>query len=295
MANTWGELTWSAGAYGLQNDGNVTLSGLSLSSNLNSITVDAETNQGWGSDTWGTETWGISGLTVELTGISLSSNLNSVTLTGDGFTNITGQELTGALTTPEASSTFVAEVTGIGMTMDVNFDPEIVTPTGQELTSALGTATLQANTIVEISARSASTWNGNYSWGFGAWGNEQVDTLVMSMLEGDLDPAPDVSLTGNAAAIALGEETVIIDVDIALTGQAMTITENSVVVDLNTPVDVTGFDLTMQEGDETTTANADVSLTGINLTISEGSLTTLIWNQINTGPAPIWKEVDTAA
>ena len=181
------------------------------------------------------------------------------------------------------------------MTMDINFDPEIVTPTGQELTSALGTATLQANTIVEISARSASTWNGNYSWGFGAWGNEQVDTLVMSMLEGDLDPAPDVSLTGNAAAIALGEETVIIDVDIALTGQAMTMTENSVVVDLNTPVDVTGFDLTMQEGDETTTANANVSLTGINLTISEGSLTTLIWNQINTGPAPIWKEVDTAA
>jgi len=51
----------------------------------------------------------------------------------------------------------------------------------------------------------------------------------------------------------------------------------------------------MQEGDETTTANANVSLTGINLTISEGSLTTLIWNQINTGPAPIWKEVDTAA
>jgi len=295
MANTWGELTWSAGLYGLQNDGNVSPSGISLSSNLGSVLINAEVNQGWGSDTWGYETWGISGLTVDLTGIALSSNLGSITITADASADLTGEELTGALTTPEASSTFAADVTGQAMTMDLTFDPEIVTPIGQELTATTGTATLEANTIAEVSAKSASTWNGNYAWGFGAWGNEQVDTLTMSMLEGDLDPAPDVSLTGNAAAMALGEETITANADVLVTGQTMTMTEDSVTIDLNTPVDVTGFALTMQEGDETATGNSTVSLTGIDLTIEEGSLKTLIWNQINTGPAPIWVEVDTAA
>jgi hypothetical protein len=54
---------------------------------------------------------------------------------------------------------------------------------------------------------SAATWNGNFAWGYGVWGNEQITTLAMSMQEGDADPAPDVSLTGNAAAMFLGEET----------------------------------------------------------------------------------------
>jgi hypothetical protein len=31
------------------------------------------------------------------------------------------------------------------------------------------------------------------------------------------------------------------------------------------------------------------------LTMAEGTNRTLIWNQVNTGTAPIWTEVDTAA
>jgi hypothetical protein len=513
MANTWGELTWSVGAFGLQNDGSATLSGISLSSNLGTLSVDTEINQGWGSDTWGTETWGESGLLINVTGITLSSNLGSITITADASVDLTGEELTGALTTPEASSTFVADVTGQAMTMDLTFDPEIVTPIGQELTATTGTATLEANTIAEVSAKSGSTWNGNYAWGFGAWGNEQVDTLTMSMLEGDVDPAPDVALTGQAMAMVQGEETVTADANVDVlnpseggngfsvngdaqlstaekqfgtasllvdgTGDyvnasgtvdgldggaftiefwwyasdattqtgilwdgrnasgdgysigidngnlilyedgaqlssssglfsnntwmhlafvrdasnngalwsrgtrrnaiggglvnnnnsnrtfigadlnganavsayideyrqsdiarynpvtdatitvptsefsidantvnllhfdgtngsttisnalppsmAMTMADGIAELDANTIAAVTGQEMTMQEGDETVTGNANISLTGIDLTMEEGSLKTLIWNQINTGPAPIWVEVDTAA
>src|SRR5210317_1410549 len=132
MANTWGELTWSAGLYGLQNDGNVSPSGISLSSNLGSVLINAEVNQGWGSDTWGYETWGISGLTVDLTGIQLSSNIGTLSATGDASVDVTGEEATATEGDAEAFSTFVAEVTGQPMTMDLTFDPEIVVPTGQE-------------------------------------------------------------------------------------------------------------------------------------------------------------------
>ena len=214
MANTWGELTWNVGQFGLQNDGGATLSGISLSSNLGTLSVDSEINQGWGSDTWGYETWGISGLTVDLTGIALSSNLGSVTIKADASVDLTGEEITSVTGSILGSATVDVNLTGEPMTATLQYQEAIVDPTGQELTANDGTADLDANTIVEVSADSASTWNGNYSWGFGVYGNQQVTTLAMSMQEGDVDPAPDVSLTGQAMAMAQGEETVTADANV---------------------------------------------------------------------------------
>ena len=256
MANTWGELTWSVGSFGLQNNGSATLSGISLSSNLGTLSVDAEINQGWGSDTWGTETWGQSGLLVDVTGIGLTATLDSVTTKSDvdDFT-VTGEELTITEGNTVGGTQVIVTPTGEPMTATLQYQEAIVDPTGQELTANDGTADLDANTIVEVSANSASTWNGNYAWGFGAYGNEQITTLAMSMQEGDVDPAPDVSLTGQAMAMFQGEETVTGDANVDVTGQAMT--------------------------------------------MATGSLRTLIWNQVNTGTAPVvppgWQEVDTAA
>ena len=187
-----------------------------------------------------------------------------------------------------------------------------------------GTANLDANTIVEVSATSAQTW-GNSAWGYGVYGNQQVDTLTMSMQEGDVDPAPDAEVTGIAMAAVLddvitsGDANTGVITDIAWgeqawgdstwgngkyfdsTGyaQAFTISLGTATLDANTQVDITGQELTMQEGDETVTGNANVLLSGNVLTMASGSLKTLIWNEVNTGTAPIvppgWQEVDTAA
>jgi hypothetical protein len=62
------------------------------------------------------------------------------------------------------------------MTATLQYQEAIVDPTGQELTANDGTADLDANTIVEVSATSAVTW-GNSAWGYGVYGNQQVDTL----------------------------------------------------------------------------------------------------------------------
>ena len=215
MANTWGELTWSVGSFGLQNNGSATLSGISLSSNLGTLSVDTEINQGWGSDTWGTETWGESGLLVNVTGIGLTAILDSVTTKSDvdGFT-VTGEELTITQGDTIGSATVDIDVTGQPMTATLQYQEAVVNITGQELTANDGTAELDANTIVEVSADSAAAWNGNYAWGFGVYGNQQVTTLAMSMQEGNVDPAPDVALTGNAMAMVQGEETVTGDANV---------------------------------------------------------------------------------
>jgi hypothetical protein len=79
----------------------------------------------------------------------------------------------------------------------------------------------------------------------------------------------------------------------------MTANQGQAELDANTIADVTGQEMTMQEGDETVTGNANVSVSGNALTMATGSLRTLIWNQVNTGTAPVvppgWQEVDTAA
>jgi hypothetical protein len=255
MANTWGELTWSVGPYGLQNDGGTTLSGIGLTATLDSVTTKSDV---------------------------------------DGFT-VTGEELTITQGEVLGSGTVDIDVTGQPMTATLQYQEAIVDPTGQELTANDGSAELDANTIVEVSADSSAAWNGNYAWGFGVYGNQQVTTLAMSMQEGNLDPAPDVALTGQAMAMVQGEETVTGDANVTVTGQAMTIADGTAELDANTIAAVTGQEMTMQEGDETVTGNANISLTGFDLTMDEGSLKTLIWNQVNTGTAPTWRPIDTAA
>ena len=208
----WGRLEWGAQGWGIQ--GTLEATGNSLSSNLNSVTVDAEINIGWGSDTWGYETWGISGLTVDLTGIQLSANLGSPTFNITANVDVTGEEAIIADGNVEAFSAFVAEVTGQPMTATLQYQEAVVNVTGQELTANDGSAELDANTIVEVSADSAAAWNGNFTWGFGVWGNQPVTTLAMSMQEGNVDPAPDVALTGQQMNMVQGEETVTGDANV---------------------------------------------------------------------------------
>jgi hypothetical protein len=297
MANTWGAQTWSFNQWNDLSNVNYTLTGQALSFSLGNATASGEVNQGWGSDTWGTETWGISGLDIQLTGIGLSVSLSSVTTQSDvdDFT-VTGQQATVVVGTgTEASSTFTAEITGIPLTATLQYQEAVVNVTGIELTANDGTANLDANTIVQISANSAASWNGNFAWGYGVWGNEQIPSLVMSMQEGTTDPAPDVSLTGNAAAMFLGEETITGDANLDLTGISLTFTLGTAVGDANTIASPSGILLSMQEGDEGTTANARVNLTGNALTMATGTVYNLIWNQVNTGTTSAWTEVDTAA
>ena len=319
----WGRITWGNNGWGIQ--GTLQVEGISLSSNLGSVTVNNEINTGWGSDTWGYETWGISGLVVDLTGIELSSNLGSPTFSITGNTDVSGEEMTATQGDAEGFASFTAEVTGQPMTMTLQYQEAVVNVTGQELTANDGTADLDANTIVEISATSAVTW-GNSAWGYGVYGNQQVDTLTMGMQEGDVDPAPDVALTGQAMAAVLddvitqGNANTGIITDIAwgdetwgqstwgngsyfdATGyaQAATINLGTAVLDANTIAEVSGQEMTMQENSvDEVTGNANVLVSGNALTIAQGSLRTLIWNQVNTGTAPVdppgWQEVDTAA
>ena len=315
----WGRSTWGENGWSIA--GSLQLSGIQMSSDIGSVSINAEVNIGWGSDTWGIETWGASGLNVSLTGVSASFDIGALGAEGNASTGeLTGEEMTVTQGDEEAYINFTAELTGQPMTMTLQFEQIVINATGFELTMQEGDETATPNTIAEVSSLSPVTW-GNSAWGYGVYGNQPVTTLAMSMQEGDLDPAPDAMVTGNAAAMFIGDETVTGDANTGtitniawgeetwgqstwgngtyLSGasysQAATISLGTAVGDANTIASITGQLMTMQEGDEGTTANARVNVTGINLTFSVGTVYNLIWNEVNTGTTSIWTEVDTAA
>jgi len=310
----WGNTGW--GAYG-----DALLSGIQLTSNLGSVSIDNQINIGWGSDTWGYETWGASGLIVVPTGIEATFNIGTLGASGNASTGeLTGEAMTITQGDAEGFASFVEEVTGLPMTMTLQYSEVVINAVGFGLTMQEGDEEATPNTIATVSSLSPVTW-GNSAWGYGVYGNQPVTTLAMSMQEGNVDPAPDAMVTGNAAAMFVGDETVTGDANTGtitpikwgeqtwgqstwgngtyLSGasysQAATISLGTAVGDANTIASITGQLMTMQEGDEGTTANARVNVTGIGLTFSAGTVYNLIWNEVNTGTTSIWTEVDTAA
>ena len=310
----WGNTGW--GAYG-----DVLLSGISLSANLGSVSINNQINIGWGSDTWGYETWGASGLIVSPTGVSATFDIGTLGAAADASTGeLTGEAMTITQGDEEAYIDYRVIVSGCPLPMVLQFEEIVINATGFGLTMQEGDETATPNTIAEVSSLSPVTW-GNSAWGYGVYGNQPVTTLAMSMQEGNVDPAPDAMVTGNAAAMFVGDETVTGDANTGTitninwgeqawgestwgngtyfdaTGyaQAATISLGTAVGDANTIASITGQLMTMQEGDEGTTANARVNVTGINLTFSAGTVYNLIWNEVNTGTTSIWTEVDTAA
>ena len=315
----WGRVTWGYNPWGIA--GTLLANGIQMSSDIGSVSITNEINTGWGSDTWGYETWGASGLLVPLTGIETTFNIGTLGATADATTGeLTGQQLTTAAGDVEGYIDFREIVSGIPMTATLQYSEVVINAVGFGLTMQEGDEEATPNTIAEVSSLSPVTW-GNSAWGYGVYGNQPVTTLAMSMQEGNVDPAPDAMVTGNAAAMFVGDETVTGDANTGtitpikwgeqtwgqstwgngtyLSGasysQAATISLGTAVGDANTIASITGQLMTMQEGDEGTTANARVNVTGIGLTFSAGTVYNLIWNEVNTGTTSIWTEVDTAA
>jgi len=297
---TWGSQTWGYENWGTLGDQDVSLTGIAISSNLGSPSIDTEVNVGWGSDTWGFETWGISGQNADVTGISLSANLGTLVITADASTAITGEQLSSNLGTINAFASFTQELTGLSMTMSVNFDPEIVDLNGISLSANLGTSVLDANTIAEVSTTVASYW-GSSTWGSGVWGNEPIETLAMTADEGTVDPSPDAMVVGIGFGMSVDTGTVVTgEANVTVVGEGFSAALGTGTLDAVTFADATAIAMTANLGSiANVTGNANVTPTGIELTMALNSANALIWNEVNTGSAPIdppgWQEVPTRA
>ena len=328
----WGRLGWNINAWGIR--GQAIANNFPMTMSLNDVVIDNEINTGWGSDGWGVEGWGASIQVVSVTGQNITAFEGSAGLAFDGDSNVTatGNPLTvTAPATVEAFASFVAEPTGLPMTMSLSYDPEVITTGSFSMSMDLGTAIGDNITIAEISAQSAVTW-GNSNWGFGVYGNQQVNTLVMAMQENfsGVDPEPDAEATGQAMAMNLspisnfnitGDATTRVltamgwsdgtwseskwgnGTFLAVPDVTFSLSANlgTAILDANTIPNITGLtNLFTNVGTLTATGTGKVIPTGNLLTMGLGTATNvLIWNGVDPGTAPIdppgWKPVDTNA
>lgn len=292
MSDAWGQLTWSIGNFGAQNDSTVDVTGASLSLATGSVTLESGYILSGEELSFATGEIGLDiGVTVEPDSFSLSSNLGN--LDADPDANLTGQSITIA-------------------TGDVVVEDDIQSGWGRQSWNAnawgiQGTlipnsvsATIALNDIAEITGDAlvipdslqitATTGN------LGAVGIAEVtvDSLSATIATGQLDIEPDanpvgIEMSANLGTVAAynlegwgryfwGEfewgatglwETA------DLTGIQLTATiDNIGEITGDGNIDVTGQEATIAEGN--LDADPDANITGIELTIATGDLTDII-------------------
>jgi hypothetical protein len=315
--------TWNTGFWG-QNQWNdsanptFTLTGVSLSGVLGTTTEAAgEINTGWGRIEWGINAWGEFGTALP-TGIGASFNIGTIAVQIDvTATNSTnnGQTITGALGAPVID--IQSKVFPVGIAMSSTLGTADASP------DALATTNHATMSLGTIDAFNQQGW-GRQQWNVNAWGvegqyaNVDVTGIAMTAAAGTLaatgnanvtantlnvtqatlgvvDPAPDATVTGNFMIGALGTLGMQGDVPQDVTGIAMSAGLGSVVAVPGQEVLLTGLPALARLSSPSYIIHVDVLVTGNSLTMAQGSGSALIWNEVNTGTAPItppgWQEV----
>jgi len=315
--------TWNTGSWG-QNQWNDNANptpiptGFGMSAALGDESSSTEVNVGWGRVEWGKQAWGIAG-TLIAPGDAVTANLGSVTTSADANTGPSTNN-------NQTLTTGLGSVTAFGLAL--------VSPTGFSLTNSLGTAdagpdAMATGDAVVASLGTVEAFNnegwGRLQWGINDWGdaNESAQaavsgiamtaalgspteitgnaTVVANTLNvaqltlGVVDPAPDAAVTGNFMIGALGTLGMQGDVLPVPTGIAMGASLGSVIAVPGQDIIPTGFPLLSRVASVTAFTDVTATFNGFGLTTTVGNGNALVWNDVNTGSAPIdppgWREV----
>ena len=318
-----GSGTWSAGVWG-QNQWNdladptFTVTGIALTASLGDETTVGEINLGWGRANWGDFAWGVAGNVVP-TGLPITGTLASVVASIDvspGPSTNNNQLITTALGSVTVDIATTIFQTGFALTNSLgtaDAGPDAMA-TGNAMSMGLGT----------IDAFNQTGW-GRQGWNVNAWGVEgqfaNVDVTGIAMtaavsapeaVKGDsnltlntlnvaqatlgiVDPAPDAGVTGNLITANLGTALGLAGAGASPTGIAMTAGLGTAAGVPGQTIVPTGFSLNNQLASVSVEIHIDIQLTGLSLTMNQGSGSALIWNEVNTGSAPLdppgWQEV----
>jgi hypothetical protein len=317
-SGTWGTGFWGQNQWNDSADPTFTVTGIALTASLGDETTVGEINTGWGRAGWNDFAWGIAGNLIapgDAITAALGTPVASIDVsTGPGTNN--NQLITTALN---------------DVTIDIR---SVVFPTGLPLTAAEGTADAgpdamatgnQANMgLGTLDAFNQTGW-GRQQWNVNAWGvegqyanvtlsgiamtasagtlgmtgnaNLTLNTLnVAQATLGNVDPAPDANFTGLPMIASVGTALGQAGAGATPTGFAITAGLGTVTAVPGQEVPLTGLPLNNQLSSAfNVLIHVDVQVTGLDLTINQGSGSALIWNEVNTGSAPLdppgWQEV----
>ena len=317
-SGTWGTGFWGQNQWNDTADPTFTVTGIALTASLGDETTVGEINNGWGRLGWNEQAWGIPG-TFIATGDAVTATLGTAVASIDvstGPSTNNNQLITTSLASVTADIRSVVFATGIAMTSNLgtaDAGPDAMA-TGNAMSMGLGT----------LDAFNQTGW-GRQGWNVNAWGvegqfatatptgiamtaaagtlgmtgnaNLTLNTLnVAQATLGIVDPAPDASVTGNLVTANLGTALGQAGAGATPSGIAMTAALGTAVGVPGQNIVPTAFPLNAQLSSAfNINIHVDIAVTGLSLTINQGSGSALIWNEVDTGSAPLtppgWQEV----
>ena len=316
-SGTWGTGFWGQNQWNDSADPTFTVTGIALSASLGDETTVGEINTGWGRAGWNDFAWGIAGNLIA-PGDAVTATLGNVVASIDVSTG------------PSTNNNQLITTTLNDVIIDIQTK---AFPTGQPLTGALGTADAGPDAMATgnamsmglgtIDAFNQTGW-GRQGWNVNAWGVEGQfanvtltgiamtaavgtltatgdATLTLNTLNvaqatlGNVDPAPDAMIIGEPMVAVLGDAIGQAGAGATPTGEAMTAALGTAVGVPSQEVPLTGISMNNQLASVSVVIHIDIQLTGLDLTMNQGSGSALIWNEVNTGSAPLtppgWTEV----
>ena len=317
-SGTWGAGFWGQNQWNDLADPTFTVTGIALSASLGDETTVGEINLGWGRLGWNEQAWGIAG-TFIATGDAVTATLGSVVASIDVSTG------------PSTNNNQLITTTLNDVAIDIQTK---VFPSGLPLTAAEGTADAGPDAMATgiamsmglgtIDAFNQTGW-GRQGWNVNAWGvegqfanvtltgiamtaaagtlamtgnaNLTLNTLnLMNATLGQADPAPDANAFSQLMTANLGTAVGQAGAGATPSGIAMTAGLGTVTAVPGQEVPLTGIPAEVRLSSAfNIVIHIDVPLTGLSLTMNQGSGSALIWNEVNTGSAPItppgWQEV----
>ena len=248
MANTWNKAGTTWGYNSWESDTvTVSLTGLSITSTLNSDGVAAFNEQGWGRDSWGDENWGESAIDILPTGYSITASLGTLDYAGsiagwgrDSWGDNDWGENTTTVTVDGLEMTGLQGPSGwglapwnemIGWGGDLRCETtqlSIVSLTGLEATASLGTPQINYDFKVTL-----------------------TDSLLGTLSLGSLTTIPDMAIGVSGYSMTASLGSVGHEMVYGITGLAGTLSLGSVSPLGYKDIDITG-----------NTAYSDVDITG---------------------------------
>jgi len=316
-SGTWGTGFWGQNQWNDTADPTFTVTGIALTASLGDETTVGEINLGWGRANWGDFAWGVAGNVVP-TGLPITGTLASVVASIDvspGPSTNNNQLITTALGSVTVDIATTIFQTGFALTNSLG--------TADAGPDAMATGNAMSMGLGSVQAYNQTGW-GRQEWNENAWGvegefaNVDVTGIAMTAAAGTLamtgnanltlntlnvaqatlgivDPAPDAGVTGNLITANLGTALGLAGAGASPTGIAMTAGLGTAAGVPGQTIVPTGFSLNNQLASVSVAIHIDIQLTGLSLTMNQGSGSALIWNEVNTGSAPLdppgWQEV----
>jgi len=328
MATGWGNKTWGASEWGDLSDETISVSGISLTTSIETSTTQANANVDvTGSQLTFTNAGAVAGASadVPVTGIQGNLSIGEEDIARGIQQDVTGSELT---TTPGAVTIDEQFLIGAGWGRDtygnlgwgVNYSANPAEGTGIELTSSIGEETAFTDVTINITGLELTIDFANPSFSiqidqdiFVLASEDQLDASVGTIADvtgtatvdvtgieltsniGQVIPEPnlEVPVTGISASMTIGNISLIQSTVELVTGQQLTGSVGQ--VDAVSVAEVSGIQLTGSVGSVTVDADAGVNVSGVSASISVGSVKITAWQEINPGVNNVWTEVDLAA